>query len=58
MKSYPDLVDHAILLAGSGYQPGYSEKMKMVSYLPFFSYGIKRYLQKIRYRKELEKCRP
>ncbi|WP_375090626.1 alpha/beta fold hydrolase [Peribacillus sp. RS7] len=54
IKSYPDLVDHAILLAGSGYQPGYSEKMKMVSYLPFFSFGIKRYLQKSGIEKNLK----
>ncbi|MGE6378584.1 alpha/beta fold hydrolase [Peribacillus muralis] len=45
IKHHPDLVEHAILLAGSGYQPSYSGKMKLVSYLPFFSFGIKRYLQ-------------
>ncbi|CAH0254297.1 2-hydroxy-6-oxononadienedioate/2-hydroxy-6-oxononatrienedioate hydrolase [Peribacillus sp. Bi96] len=54
IKSHPDLVEHAILLAGSGYQPSYSEKMKMVSYLPFFSFGIKRYLQKSGIEKNLK----
>ncbi|MBK5443767.1 alpha/beta fold hydrolase [Peribacillus sp. TH24] len=54
IKSHPDLVEHAILLAGSGYQPSYSEKMKMISYLPFFSFGIKRYLQKSGIEKNLK----
>ncbi|WP_057912167.1 alpha/beta fold hydrolase [Peribacillus muralis] len=54
IKSHPDLVEHAILLAGSGYQPSYSEKMKLVSYLPFFSFGIKGYLQRSGIEKNLK----
>ncbi|KWW12566.1 MULTISPECIES: alpha/beta hydrolase [Peribacillus] len=54
IQSHPDLVEHAILLAGSGYQPSYSEKMKLVSYLPFFSFGIKGYLQRSGIEKNLK----
>lgn len=46
IKFNPDVVDAAILLAGSGYEPSFPKKMKMLSYLPFFSFGVKGYLKK------------
>lgn len=46
INAYPDLVERAVLLAGSGYEPSFPKKMKMLSYLPFFSFGVKGYLQR------------
>ncbi|MFJ7676519.1 alpha/beta fold hydrolase [Peribacillus sp. NPDC097206] len=46
IKAYPGLVERAVLLAGSGYEPSFPRKMKMLSYFPFFSFGVKGYLQR------------
>ena len=46
IKAYPGLVERAVLLAGSGYEPSFPRKMKMLSYVPLFSFGVKGYLQR------------
>lgn len=45
-KIRPDLIERAILLCSSGYLPSFSRSIKALSYLPFFSLGVKYYLGK------------
>lgn len=45
-KQRPDLIEKIILLAGSGYLAAPSRWLKRASYVPFFSYFVKRYLEK------------
>ena len=45
-KNYPNLIDKAVLLCSSGYLPGFSKKMKALSYVPFFSLGVRYHLAK------------
>ncbi len=53
-KNHPDLIERAILLCSSGYLPGYSRKMKALSYMPFFSLGVRYHLAKSGLEKNLE----
>lgn len=53
-KTRPDLIERAILLASSGYSPSFSRKIKALSYIPFFSLGIKYHLAKSGLEKSLQ----
>ena len=46
IHDHPRLAERVVLLAGSGYQPAFPNKMRYLSYIPFFSLGVKRYLEK------------
>lgn len=45
-KNRPDLIERAVLLCSSGYLPSFSKKLKALSYLPFFSLGVRYHLAK------------
>jgi len=51
----PDLVQRIVLLCSSGYLPSFPRKMKALSYLPFFSLGVRHYLAKSGLEKNLKK---
>lgn len=53
-KTRPDLIERAILLASSGYSPSFSRKIKALSYVPFFSLGVKYHLAKSGLEKSLQ----
>ena len=53
-KNRPDLIERAVLLCSSGYLPSFSKKMKALSYLPFFSLGVRYYLGKSGLEKNLQ----
>ena len=45
-RQYPGRYRHIILLAGSGYLPAAPAKYRRLTYLPFFSAAVKRYLER------------
>ena len=53
-KNFPNLVEKTVLLCSSGYLPGFSKKMKTLSYLPFFSLGVRYHLAKSGLEKNLQ----
>ncbi len=53
-KNRPDLIERAVLLCSSGYLPSFSKKIKALSYLPFFSLGVRYHLAKSGLEKNLQ----
>ncbi len=54
-KEKPELIEHIVLLCSLGYSQDFPKRMKYLSYLPFFSAGVKLYLQKSGLENNLQK---